>query len=76
MIQRRQCTRTEFPGDQGRPSRSSTSTPPGHAGHGTLSRVTTRRILLWIVIAAALIAAIVAAILLSGSGAGDAGTGY
>ena len=31
---------------------------------------------MWIVIAAALIAAIVVAVLLSGSGTGDAGTGY
>jgi len=41
-----------------------------------MSCVTPRRIILWIVIAAALIAAIVAAVRLSGSGTGDAGTGY
>jgi len=41
-----------------------------------MSAMTPRRIILWTVVAAALIAAIVAAVLLSGSGAGDAGTGY
>jgi hypothetical protein len=41
-----------------------------------MSVVTTRRIIMWIVIAAALIAAIVLAVRLSGSGNGDAGTGY
>ncbi len=38
--------------------------------------MTPRRTILWIVVAVALIAAIVAAVALSGSGAGDAGTGY
>jgi hypothetical protein len=41
-----------------------------------MSCVTPRRIIVWIVVAAALVAAVIAAILLSGSGAGDAGTGY
>lgn len=41
-----------------------------------MSFVTPRRIIMWIVIAAALIAAIILAVLLSGSGTGDAGTGY
>jgi len=41
-----------------------------------MSTVTTRRIVMWIVVAAALIAAIILAVRLSGTGPGDAGTGY
>ena len=41
-----------------------------------MSFVTTRRIVMWIVVAAALIAAIILAVRLSGTGPGDAGTGY
>ena len=38
--------------------------------------MTARRIVMWIIVAAVVIAAIAAAIVLSGSGSGDAGTGY